>query len=191
MLVTAFARPTSSLAYGAGLALGQVAVSAILAAPPTLAWYFYWRKRQTFTPTRLSNVFFLTTAGIFLLVFIALRSLVAGWMPALIDGAAAPQTTSQTVPPTDPEVVTVTLWGVQSCGRWTDVRSSKSSRFGEAWLQGYLSAYAVTEASDVLHNTDASSVFYRMDVFCKENPLSDISDGAKQIIQELQLRRGK
>jgi hypothetical protein len=81
----------------------------------------------------------------------------------------------------------LTVRGASSCGDWVAERDKKSiGTFGnEAWLLGYLSGIATVTNTSFLKGTDNPSLFLWMDNYCRENPLSDLSDGGSKLYLEL------
>jgi len=86
----------------------------------------------------------------------------------------------------------VSVRGDPSCGNWTEERPKKSisSLANEFWLLGFLSALAMETNRDFIKGTDNASLFQWMDSYCKENPLSYLSDGGYKLLGELRKRKG-
>ena len=86
----------------------------------------------------------------------------------------------------------VSVRGDPSCGNWTEARAEKSvgSLANEFWLLGFLSALAMETQRDFISGTDNASLFLWMDNYCKENPLTYLSDGGYRLFRELVRRKG-
>ena len=71
--------------------------------------------------------------------------------------------------------------GTKSCGAWTnDMKEEGVDKYLQAqWLLGYVSGVAsmVTEA-DIIKERDAHGLARWMDIYCKDNPLALIQNGA-------------
>ena len=86
----------------------------------------------------------------------------------------------------------VSIRGDPSCGSWTEERAKKhvGSLANEFWLLGFLSAVAVATKRDFIVGTDNPSLFQWMDSYCRDNPLSHISEGGHKLSRELARRKG-
>ena len=86
----------------------------------------------------------------------------------------------------------VAVRGDPSCGNWTEARATNAMRSlaNEFWLLGFLSALAIETERDFISGTDNPSLFLWMDNYCKENPLSHVSDGGYKLFRELVRRKG-
>lgn len=79
-----------------------------------------------------------------------------------------------------------------SCGEWIAHREkSNTLALGDtAWLLGYLSGMAANSGRDHLAGTDNASIYRWMDNYCRNNPLRDVSGGAKALAAELANKKG-
>ena len=79
-----------------------------------------------------------------------------------------------------------------SCGEWVAHREKSSTlALGDtAWLLGYLSGMAVNSTKDALSGTDNATLYRWMDNYCRNNPLRDVSSGARALAAELAGRKG-
>ena len=78
--------------------------------------------------------------------------------------------------------------GTSSCGRWLEMREDRRAGPMEGWVMGYLSAMSEARKVDLLREVDTRAVFAWMDVYCKENPLKPMLDGAQELARELRGR---
>ena len=75
-----------------------------------------------------------------------------------------------------------------SCGEWNNVRKSGDYYQGGTWVLGYVSSYGYY-GSKTLKEVDSQALISWMDNYCQANPLDSISDGAKQLIEALIIRK--
>jgi hypothetical protein len=88
--------------------------------------------------------------------------------------------------PASAHAVTTTGAGVAvSCGKWlADHRDGIFSPLAN-WTLGYLSGAAnYSETLDPLHGVDADGVFYWIDNYCQQHPLTQLKAAADAFIHE-------
>jgi len=77
--------------------------------------------------------------------------------------------------------------GIDSCGSWIKWRKTKSGWHQEGqWVSGFISAAGYYGRN--LKKVDSYAMLAFMDNYCQQNPLSTISDGAKSLADELELK---
>jgi hypothetical protein len=107
-----------------------------------------------------------------------------GWPAALVLIALITQVCAQPV----------TLYGVPSCGSWTESRSESWEWAAQrSWLFGFLSG-AVTfgkPPSDLLHETDSRGASAWISEYCAAHPLDRLDQAAKELLGELVRRTTK
>lgn len=84
-------------------------------------------------------------------------------------------------------------FGGSSCGTWIEVRKDPTSMpaLGYlAWVQGFLTAATTYSPADYNH-TDMEGINAFMDKYCAANPLKQISMGALELVDQLQIRKGQ
>jgi len=78
--------------------------------------------------------------------------------------------------------------GVSSCGGWNNARKSGDYYQQGSWVLGFVSSYGYYEGK-TLKEVDSQALVSWMDNYCQANPLDSISDGAKQLIEALIIRK--
>jgi hypothetical protein len=78
--------------------------------------------------------------------------------------------------------------GTEACSSWTVFRKRSYGdllRFGtEAWVLGYLSAYASASGRDI--KAQADGILIAIDKYCELKPLQNIGGAANSVAQDLQ-----
>lgn len=94
---------------------------------------------------------------------------------------------------------TITIVGSRSCQQWIADRSLRSrvvsnldwvsSALNEAWLLGLMNGMnsKVDSEKDMLYSADANLIYAWMDKYCNESKDSDVYDGAKKLLRELEI----
>lgn len=80
--------------------------------------------------------------------------------------------------------------GGMPCGKWIDLRGPGKYNWGEVWLDGVLTGQAMARRQDLLKDTSPQSLYLWMDTYCRNNPLKSTTDGAAQLVVELQRQQG-
>ena len=80
--------------------------------------------------------------------------------------------------------------GAASCVTWNSDRQRNESRsqLNQAWVQGFVTAYSVykvTAQDTSLRPMDSRTMAVWIDNYCDANPLKDIADAARALIEEL------
>jgi hypothetical protein len=82
--------------------------------------------------------------------------------------------------------------GAASCGTWNADRQRNQtlSQQSQAWVLGFLTAYNLYKPStgNVSIPTDTRKLMIWIDNYCDANPLKDIVDAAKALIDEFEGR---
>lgn len=77
--------------------------------------------------------------------------------------------------------------GSLTCGIWTASRQTERDWHPHAqWIQGYIAASADLGAS--LRGRDQEAINLWVDGYCQQNPLNDIIDAARGLVNDLALR---
>lgn len=82
---------------------------------------------------------------------------------------------------TQAEAVTVKAYA--TCANWAKDRKSYS-RYNEFSLIGMLNGLAFTSRKDFWADLEAAQVYFWMDRYCDNNPLSNTTDGAIKLMNE-------
>ena len=70
--------------------------------------------------------------------------------------------------------------GVNSCGSWIKWRNTKTGWHQDGqWVSGFIAAAGYFGKE--LKKVDSDAMLLFMDNYCQQNPLNDISDGAKAL----------
>lgn len=81
--------------------------------------------------------------------------------------------------------------GVESCGQWTAGRKDPLTELRHhSWLMGWISGASYYRNSEV-PETDFHAAVEWMNNYCHDNPLEQISVGAKQLILQLDWKEAK
>jgi hypothetical protein len=90
--------------------------------------------------------------------------------------------------------------GISSCGSWTQARQTPRKDLAIIqWVFGYISSAntfaprfvgneEVAPLPDYIEGLDADALTASVDNYCREHPLDQISDAAKNLVMELELR---
>lgn len=78
--------------------------------------------------------------------------------------------------------------GASSCGEWSNVRKSGNYYQQGQWILGFVSSYGYY-GSKTLKEVDSQALASWMDNYCQANPLDFISDGAKQLVKTLIIKK--
>jgi hypothetical protein len=83
-----------------------------------------------------------------------------------------------------------TLFGAYDCSQWFSLTQDPLPK---TWLLGYLSGmdYATPTHSALDRLKSAEQAYLWIDNYCKANPSKKISDGAKQLYNELEKNAAK
>ena len=77
--------------------------------------------------------------------------------------------------------------GGASCGTWSGDRQRNEARsqLNQAWVQGFVTAYNVYRPQDsTAKPMDSRAMVAWVDNYCDANPLKDISDAAKALVED-------
>ena len=77
----------------------------------------------------------------------------------------------------------VTVKAFKTCANWAKDRKSNYS-YGEFSLIGMLNGLAFTSDKDFWANLEPDQVYFWMDRYCDNNPLSNTTDGAIKLMNE-------
>lgn len=86
------------------------------------------------------------------------------------------------------ETVTIMGSGGLKCKTWTELRKGPIDDLKfqpQAWVLGYLSAWAVKSGHNLLENTDKDAIFSEIDRKCALKPLEHLADAAADVAEEL------
>jgi hypothetical protein len=77
-------------------------------------------------------------------------------------------------------------FGTQSCGFWVAEEKKDSSRYRgmQHWFTGFVTGIGYSGVFE-LKETDSSAMGLFVTNYCNENPLDDVSDGARALVQAL------
>lgn len=78
--------------------------------------------------------------------------------------------------------------GSSSCGEWVSERATGSWHSKGQWMLGVISAVGYYSVSD-LKKIDSQAFAVWMDNYCKENPLSQFSEGVYSLVEELAVKK--
>lgn len=197
-----------------GIAVGHLFISALICIVPMFLWRKLTKFGKSRSISIFSNIFCITIIIVWIVFFIIFKSVPAAAIPILSanNGSSQRNSTEESlstgtygaftdlVPSNTPIIpnsapasskpqitrtITVTLWDIPSCGDWLDQRLQLKSKSAQRWLIGYLSGRVSAMQVNTLSMTDRTSVFYKIDSFCRANPLKDVEDGAKELLTEI------
>ena len=80
--------------------------------------------------------------------------------------------------------------GATSCGAWISEADPEIRNINRTWVVGFLSGLASGTETNVLQGTDNPSIFLWMDNYCRKEPLSRTSAGARALYFELKKQKG-
>jgi len=81
--------------------------------------------------------------------------------------------------------------GPPDCGQWlSHQHGSIEGEWYKSWLMGFLSGFSVGRGKNYLGGTSATSTFFWMDKYCRENPLNTTIQGSAALINELRKQKG-
>jgi hypothetical protein len=83
--------------------------------------------------------------------------------------------------------------GAASCGTWIGDRQRNEARsqLNQAWVQGFVTArnvYKPQAEENMPKPMDSRAMVAWIDNYCDANPLKDISDAAKALVEDLEGR---
>lgn len=79
------------------------------------------------------------------------------------------------------------LVGNVDCGTWLDARNTQRAQILEGYAHGFANGWSLKSGKSIWvgkHQINKNQLFYALDYYCKENPLSNLSAGIIQLHEE-------
>jgi hypothetical protein len=75
--------------------------------------------------------------------------------------------------------------GASSCAGWTEARKTSDHDLRLAWVNGYLSAIAVSSGREMLRKIEPAAIIASIDKYCAGHPADQLARAADQLSGEL------